>query len=165
MKTFDTGARYSWQGHSRMMGADVGYENWSLLMLSNHSVFNRRYVHSVAVLLLPPDGLMSCCAAATNGCLDLRCHTFRLDGQVRAEWSRCPCSMARYARDSVASLRRSSASWMASRIGRLFAGAGRRHLVIICKAPLMAGVNAGCEHCGARGERSTLRLRGSGPVA
>ena len=35
------------------------------------------------------------------------------------EWSRCPGSMARRARDSVAPLRRSSAGWIPARIGRL----------------------------------------------
>jgi len=52
---------------------------------------------------------MSCCAAGTNGCLDLRRRTFALDGQANAEWSRCPGSTARRARDSVAPLLRSSA--------------------------------------------------------
>jgi len=47
-----------------------------------------------------------------------------IDGRVSAEWSRCPCSMARRARDSVAPLRRSSAGWMPARIGRLSAGVG-----------------------------------------
>ena len=55
------------------------------------------------------------------------------------EWSRCPGSMARRARDSVAPLRRSSAGWMPARIGRLSAGVGRRHPVTIRKASLMAG--------------------------
>jgi len=44
------------------------------------------------------DELMSCCAAVTNGCLDLRRRAFALDGRVSAEWSRCPGSMARRAR-------------------------------------------------------------------
>ena len=48
-------------------------------------------------------------------------------------------SMARRARDSVAPLRRSSAGWMPARIGRLFAGVGRRHPVTIRKASLVAG--------------------------
>jgi len=64
-----------------------------------------------------------------------------------AEWSRCLGSMARRARDSVAPLRRSSAGWMPARIGRLFAGAGRRHPVsshnsqgvVDRKVSLMAG--------------------------
>ena len=33
----------------------------------------------------------------TNGCLDLRRRAFALDGQVSAEWSTCPVSMARRA--------------------------------------------------------------------
>jgi len=58
---------------------------------------------------------------------------------VSAEWSRCLGSTARRARDSVAPLRRSSAGWMPARIGRLFAGVGRRHPVTIRKASLVAG--------------------------
>ena len=38
---------------------------------------------------------MNCCVAGTNGCLDLRRRAFALDGQVSAEWSGCPGSMAR----------------------------------------------------------------------
>jgi len=62
-----------------------------------------------------------------------------LDGRVSAEWSRCPGSMARRARDSVAPLRRSSACWMPARIGRLSDGVGRRQPVTIRKASLMTG--------------------------
>ena len=75
----------------------------------------------------------------TNGCLDLRRRTSALDGQVTTEWSRCPGSMARHAKDSVAPFRPSSAGWMPARIGRLSAGVGCRQPVIICKASLMAG--------------------------
>ena len=46
---------------------------------------------------------------------------FALDGRVSAEWSRCPGSKARRARDNVAPLRRSSAGWMPARVGRLSA--------------------------------------------
>jgi len=53
-------------------------------------------------ILLLPHKLLSCCAAGTIGCLDLRHRTFALDGQVNAEWSRCPGSMARCAGGSVA---------------------------------------------------------------
>jgi len=52
--------------------------------------------------------LMNCCAAGTNGCLDLRCRTFPFRGQVSAEWSRCPGSMARRGRDSVARIANTS---------------------------------------------------------
>jgi len=45
---------------------------------------------------------MGCCAVGTNGCFDLRRRAFALDGQVSVEWSRCPGSMERPARDSVA---------------------------------------------------------------
>jgi len=63
-----------------------------------------------------------------------------LDGQVSAEWSKSPDSMARRARDSVAPLRRSSAGWMPARIGRLSADVGRMHPVTIRKASLKAGL-------------------------
>jgi len=71
--------------------------------------------------------------------MDLRRCVFALDGRVSAEWSRCPGSMARRARDNMAPLRRSSAGWMPARIGRLFAGVGRRHPITIRKASLMVG--------------------------
>jgi len=58
---------------------------------------------------------MSCCAAGTNGCLDLSRRATALVGRVSAEWSRCPRSMARRPRYSVAPLRRSSAGWMPAR--------------------------------------------------
>ena len=80
---------------------------------------------------------MSCCAAGTNGCLDLRRRATALGGRVSAEWSRCPGSMAQRPRVSVAPLRRSSAGWMPARIGKLSAGVGRRHPVTIRKASLM----------------------------
>jgi len=75
----------------------------------------------------------------TNGRLALRRSAFAVGGQVSTEWSRCPGSMARRARESVASLRRSSAGWMPTRIGRLSAGVGRRRPVTFRKASLMAG--------------------------
>ena len=82
---------------------------------------------------------MSCCVTGANGCLDLRRRATPLDGQVSTEWRRCPRSMARRRRDSVAPLRRSSAGWMLVKIGRLSAGVGRRHPVTIRKASLMVG--------------------------
>jgi len=90
-------------------------------------------------MLLLSDKLMSCCAAGKNGCLDLRRRAAAPDGRVSAEWSRCPGFMARRPRDGVAPLRQSLAGWMPARIGRLSAGAGRRHPVTIRKASLMAG--------------------------
>jgi len=82
---------------------------------------------------------MSCCAAGTNGCLDLRRRTAAPNGRVSAEWSRCPGSMARRPRDSVAPLWLSSAGRMPARIKRLSAGVGRWHAVAIRKASLMVG--------------------------
>jgi len=52
-------------------------------------------------MLLLSDKLMRY-AAGANGCLDLRRRAFALDGRVSAKWNRCPGSMARRARVSVA---------------------------------------------------------------
>jgi len=111
----------------------------SFVGLSAHSVFHWWSVQCAARILMLSDELMSCCAAGTNGCLNLRRRASALNGQVSAEWSRWPGSMARRTRDSVAPLRRSSVGWMSARIGRLSAGVGRRHPVTIRKASLMAG--------------------------
>ena len=46
-------------------------------------------------------------------------------GEVSADWSRCPGSMARRSRDSGSPLRRISAGWMKAKIGRFCAGFGR----------------------------------------
>jgi len=81
---------------------------------------------------------MSCWAASTHGCLDLRCCAFLLDGQVSAEWSGCQGFMGRRARDSVAPLRRSSVGWMPARIGRLSACEGHRNPVTVHKASFLA---------------------------
>jgi len=111
-----------------------GIKMRNLVGISAHSTFHWWSAHCASRILLRSDKPMSCCAAGTNGCLDLRRRAFALDGRVSAEWSRCPGSMARSARDSVGPLRRSSAGWMPARTGRLSAGVGRRHPVIIRKA-------------------------------
>ena len=119
-----------------------------VLSLSNHSALHRWSAQSTTLmLLLLSDELTSCCVAGTNGngCLDLRRRVFPLNGQVSAEWSRCPGSMARRARDRVAPLRRSSAGWMPAEIWRLSGGVGRRYPVTIRKASLMARWG-GCGH-------------------
>jgi len=82
---------------------------------------------------------MNCCAARTNGCLDLRCRAFPFDRQVGAEWSKLPGTVARCARDSVAPLRRYSANSMLASIGWLSAGVRRRHPVTVRQASLMTG--------------------------
>ena len=100
----------------------------SLVKFSNYSAFHRWSTQSAAcMLLLLSDKLMSCCAAGTNRCLDVRRHASALGGQMGAEWSRCPGSMARRARGSATLLRRSSTGWMPARIGRLSVVVGRRH--------------------------------------
>jgi len=116
-----------------------GIKMRSLMGLSAHPAFHWWSVHCAARMLLSSDELMTCCAAGTNGCLDLRRRAFALDGRVSAEWSRCPASMARRARDTVAPLRRSLAGWIPVSIGRLSAGVGRRHPGTIRKASLMVG--------------------------
>ena len=117
-----------------------GMKVGGLAGLSAHSAFHWWSTHSATRMLLLSDERMSCYAATTNGCHDLRRRTFALDEQVSAEWSRCPGAMVRCARDSVAPLIRSSAGWMAARIGKLSAGVGRRHPVTIRKASLMGGL-------------------------
>ena len=112
----------------------------SLVVLSNPFAFRRWSAQSAPRMLSSSsDELMSCCAAGTNGCLDLWCHAFPLGGLTSAEWSRWPGSMARRPRHNVA-LRRSSAGWMPARIGRLSAGVGYRHPVTLGKASLMTGL-------------------------
>ena len=128
-ETSDTAdLRCSWESHSRSVGADVGDESTKprsvvkplLLRIPSCSK------QSAARRLLLSDKLMSCCAAGTNGCPDLRRLAFALGGWVSTEGSRCLGSMARRAKDSVAPLRRSSAGWMPARMGRLSAGVGRQ---------------------------------------
>ena len=108
-----------------------GIEVRSLVGLSAHC----------AAPMLSSEKLMSCCAAGTNVCLDLRRLATAPDVRVSAEWSRCPGYMTPRPRHSVSPLRRSSAGWMPARIGRLPAGVGRRHPVTVRKASLMVGVN------------------------
>jgi len=135
VETPDTGAvavepdpGSSWEVRSGRMDADVGDENAEPCGTVHPLCVPLVSAQCAArMLLLLSDKLMSCCAAGTNGCLDLRRRAFSLDGQVSAEWSKCPSSMARRARDSVTPWRLSSADWMPARIGRLSTGAGRRH--------------------------------------
>ena len=84
----------------------------SPVVFSNHSAVHRWSAYSAAPLLVSSDELMSNCAAVTNEWLDLRCRAFPAGGQVSAEWSRCPGSMARLARNSADALRRNSAGWL-----------------------------------------------------
>ena len=112
-ETFDTGAeaarpgpRCFWQDIPGVGVPMSGMKVRRLVVLCNHSAFHRRSAQITALLLLL-DELMSCCAAGTNGSLDLRCRAFPPGQRVRVEWNGCPGSMARPARDSVAPLRRS----------------------------------------------------------
>jgi len=101
-----------------------------------HSTVHWQSVYCAA-RVLSSYKLVRCCGAGTNGCLDDRRRAFALDGRVSAEWSRCPGSIARRARDSVAPSRRNSAGWMPTMVGKLSADVGRRHAVTIDKASLM----------------------------
>jgi len=102
----------------------------SFMVLSVHTAFHWWSAYFAVRFLSLSDEQMICCAASTNGCLDLRRRAFALDRPVSAEWSRCPDSMARGAMDNVvAPLRQRSAGWMPARIGRLSVGVGRRHPV------------------------------------
>ena len=67
----------------------------NLVGLSAHSPFHWWSAHCAARVLLLSDKLVSCCAAGTNGCLDLRCRASAVVGQVSTERSRCPGSRAR----------------------------------------------------------------------
>ena len=105
-------------------------------------------------MLLLSDELMSCCATGINGCLELRCRAFALDGRVSVEWNRCPCSMARRARNSVASVRRSSVGWMPARIGRWCRTQASSHN---SQDVVDGGIDEGVyEHCGNRAQYSTV---------
>ena len=84
-----------------------GIKMRSLVGFSAHSAFHWWSAHcATRMLLLLTEKLMSC-AAGTNGCLDLRRRAAAPNGRVSAEWSRCPGSMARRPRDSVAPQQRS----------------------------------------------------------
>ena len=109
----------------------------SLVGLSAHPPFHWWSAQCAARMLLS-DELMSCCATSLKG-VSIWSAVICSRWQVSAGWSRCPGSMARPARDSVAPMRRSSADWMPARIGRLSANVGRSHPVTIRKASLMAG--------------------------
>ena len=122
-ETFDTGAeadnsdqRCSWEDHSGAAMPVSGMKVRSVVGLSDHSAFHWWSAQCDACMLVLSDRLMSCCAVGTNGCLDLRCRAFALDGQVSAEWNWCLGSIAQPARESMASLRRSSAGWMPARM-------------------------------------------------
>ena len=109
----------------------------SVVVLSTHSAFHWWSSQWAARMLIVV--VRYCYAVGKNGCLDFRRRASALDGRVSADWIRRPGSIARRARDSVASLRRSSAGWMSASMGRLSSGVGRRHPVTIRKASLMAG--------------------------
>jgi len=128
----------SWKGHSGGWVPVSGMKMRSLVGFSAHSTFHWWSAQCTARVLLLSDELNNCCAAGTNGCLDLRPRAFVLDGRVSAEWSRCP-QAPWHGVLSTAPLRRSSADYMPARMGRLSAGLGLRHPVTIRKASLMAG--------------------------
>jgi len=146
-ETPDTGAQAvkpdpgsSWKGHSGEVGAGVGDENaksCGVVRLLRIPLVLRPVRRTYVVFVRWTDELL-CDGYKWVSRVDEPSHASALDGQVSAEWSRSPGSMARHARDNVASLRRSSAGWMPAQIGRLFAGVGRRHPVTNRKVSLMA---------------------------
>jgi len=71
---------------------------FSILLESGQQSLTKKHERSWNPKIVTP--LIS----GTNGCLDLRYRAFPLGGQVSAECSIYPGSMARRARDSVASL-------------------------------------------------------------
>ena len=87
--------RCSWKGHSRRVVAGVRDESAEscgvVQPLRVPSVIRSARRTSIIVVRLNDEF----CATSTNGCLDLRRRAFALGGQVSAEWSRCPGSMAR----------------------------------------------------------------------
>jgi len=94
----------------------------------------------------PPTALHVCCCQNNSWVCVRRAQMSRFEppctrtgGRVSAEWSKCPGSIARRARESVTPLRRSTAGWMSARKGRWSAGIGRRHPVTISKSSLTAG--------------------------
>ena len=95
----------SWEVHSGRVDAGVWDEN--AVLRDVHPLCIPLVIHPLCLLL--SDKLRNC-VAGTNECLDLRRRVSALDRQVSPEWSRCPDSMARRAKESVAPLRRSSAS-------------------------------------------------------
>jgi len=76
---------FSWEGHSGGVGYGVGDESADACGIVRPLRIPLVIRHCAARMLLLLDELMSCCAAGTNGCLDLRRRTFALDGLVRAE--------------------------------------------------------------------------------
>ena len=73
----------------------------SLVALPNHFAFHR-WSAQIAALLLLSAGERSCCKAGTNGRPDSRYSAFPPGERVRAEWNRCPGSMARRFKGSLA---------------------------------------------------------------
>jgi len=80
--------RCSWKGDPGGWVPVSGMKVRSVVVLSNHSAFNQLSVRSDTPLLFLSDELMSCCAADTNGYLDLRRREFPFGGQVSAECTR-----------------------------------------------------------------------------
>ena len=104
----------------------------SLVRLSNHSAFHRLSASARLTYVIElSDELMELLSDGYKWVSRFERPCIRTRWPVRAKWSRCSGSMPRRARDSVAPLRRSSAGWMPTRLGRLSAGVGRRHSLTI----------------------------------
>ena len=149
----------SWEGRSGRMGAGVGDENAETCGVVCPLRISLVITHSAARVLLLSDELMRCCAAGTNGCLDLRQRASALDGRVSAE---CECWCP--------------SSWhgVLETVWLHCGEAQQVECLLIVQGCLLvqdASIQSqfarccwwrcrwgGCEHCGNRQERSTLRL-------
>jgi len=130
----------------------LGMKMRSLLGFSNHFAFHWWSVQCATCMLL--SGELMRCETGTNWCLDLRRCAFALDAGASAEWSRCPSSMTRCARDcgSIATkLSRLDAckDWKVVRWCRMHASSHNSQGIVD---------EGGYEHCGTRQTCSTLRL-------
>ena len=79
----------SGEGRSKGMGAGVGDENAESCAVVRPLRTPSRSAQCAARMLLLSKEQMRCCAAGTNGCLDLRRRAFALGGRVSTEWDRC----------------------------------------------------------------------------
>ena len=66
----------SGEGHCKAVGSGIGMKLRSFLWLSNHSAFHWWSAQCAPHTLLVWDELVSCCAARTNGCHDLKRRAF-----------------------------------------------------------------------------------------
>ena len=113
----------------------LGTKAWSLEAFSQYSVFHLWFVHSEAQMPNLARLSKRFRAADTNGRLD-----FSLTWRVSEDPLKRPYKIwsgsrdPRWAKESIAPIRRSSDGWMSESIRRLSVGVGRRHPVTMRKA-------------------------------